>query len=135
MKLCIKQILVLVVLGLVTGSLIAAELRPFTLAGRTTSSMGRVNEAVLETLKKNGFEILGDYAPEADVNIYVVSSRHLKRVAAKTEYGGFGAVVKVSVTRVKREDGKNEIQIAYNNPNTWRSLIIWVTVSRELKPS
>ena len=117
MKQYFQRILVLLVFCFVSTTLLGVELRPFTLAiTSTTSSMGRINEAVLESLKSHGFEILGDYRPEADVTIYAITSKELKRVAARTEYGGFGAVIRVSITRVIDKKGRKEIQVAYNNP-------------------
>ncbi|MDH5571012.1 MAG: hypothetical protein OEY89_04550 [Gammaproteobacteria bacterium] len=112
-----QYILVLLALGVASPSLLAAELRPFTLALTSNNSMGRINEAVLESLKNNGFEILGDYRPEPDVTIYIITSKELKRVAAKTQFGAFGAAIHVSVTRVINQEGKEEIQVAYNNPS------------------
>ncbi len=108
----------LVLLGLAwqTG-LQAAELRGFVLAARGPGSLERTTEAVLEKLKRNGFEIVGNYSPEDGANIYVITSPALKAAAAKSEYGGFGAVIKVSVARVTLEDGRKEIQVAYNNPD------------------
>ena len=101
---------------LVQSAAVAVELRGFILAERSHNSLGRVNEAVLEKLQKNGFEILGDYSPEEGVNIFVITNRELKRTAAKSEFGGFGAVIRVSVARVTLKDGRKEIQVAYNNP-------------------
>ena len=116
MKQYFQRILVLLVIAAASTSLLAADLRPFTLALTSNNSMGRINEAVLESLKNNGFKILGDYRPEPDVTIYIITNNELKKVAAKSEYGGFGAVIRVSVTRVTGKDGKDEVQVAYNNP-------------------
>ncbi len=95
---------------------VAVELHGFILAERSHNSLGRVNEAVLDNLKRNGFKILGDYHPEDGVNIFIITSPVLKKVAAKSQYGGFGSVIKVSVARVTLKDGSKEIQVAYNNP-------------------
>ncbi len=113
----IQRLTLLILLSFfLQGAAVAGELRGFILAERSHNSLGRVNEAVLEKLQKNGFEILGDYSPEEGVNIFVISNRELKRTAAKSEFGGFGAVIRVSVARVTLKDGRKEIQVAYNNP-------------------
>ncbi len=122
----IQRLILLLLLGLFWQSgVMAVELRGFTLAERSHNSLGRVNEAVLEKLKKNGFEILGDYSPEEGINIFVVTNRELKKVAAKSEFGGFGSVIKVSVARVTLKDGRKEIQVAYNNPE-YMALAYWL---------
>ncbi|VAX11774.1 hypothetical protein MNBD_GAMMA25-2185 [hydrothermal vent metagenome] len=121
-----QRMILLMLLGCFWQSAVmAVELQGFILAERSHNSYGRVNEAVLEKLKKNGFQVLGSYSPQAGVNIFVVTNRELKRVAAKSEYGGFGAVIKVSVARVTLEDGRKEVQVAYNNPE-YMALAYWL---------
>ncbi len=112
-----QRLILLLLLGFfLQNAALAVELHGFILAERSHNSLGRVNEAVLDNLKKNGFEVLGDYSPEDGVNIFIITSPALKRAAAKSEFGGFGAVIKVSVARVTLKDGRKEIQVAYNNP-------------------
>ena len=123
----VRQVFLLVLMGLFLQSgVFAAELRGFTLAERSQNSLERVNESVLAKLKKNGFKMLGSYSPEDGVNIFVVTNRELKEVAAKSEFGGFGAVIKVSVSRVTLENGKKEVQVAYNNPE-YMALAYWLS--------
>lgn len=123
----VRRLILLVLMGLFFQSgVFAAELRGFTLAERSQNSMERVNESVLANLKKNGFKILGNYSPEDGVNIFVVTNKELKKVAAKSEFGGFGAVIKVSVARVTLEDGRKEIQVTYNNPE-YMALAYWLS--------
>jgi len=122
----IQRAMLLALLGFFLQSgAVAEELRGFTLAERSHNSLGRVSEAVLAKLKKNKFELLGDYRPEKGVIIYVVTNRELKRVAAKSEYGGFGGVIKVSVAEVTLKDGTREVQVAYNNPE-YMALGYWL---------
>ncbi len=124
---CVRRFILLVLMGaFLQSGAFAAELRGFTLAERSHNSLERVNESVLANLKKNGFEMLGNYSPEDGVTIFVVTNRELKKVAAKSEFGGFGAVIKVSVSRVTLEDGRKEIQVAYNNPE-YMALAYWLS--------
>lgn len=112
-----QRLVLFVLLGMfMQSAAVAVELHGFILAERSHNSLGRMNEAVLEKLKKNGFDILGNYSPEDGVDIFIITSPALKKVAAKSEYGGFGAVIKVSVARVTLKDGSKEIQVSYNNP-------------------
>jgi len=59
-----------------------------------------------------GFEIVGDFSPYAGAQIIVVTNDDLKNAVSQSDFGGYGAAMRVSITEV---DGKREI--AYNNPN------------------
>ena len=58
-----------------------------------------------------GFTIVGEYAPYAGADIIVVTNDELKKNAAASEFGGYGAVQRVSVTEVGKE-----VQVSYTNP-------------------
>jgi hypothetical protein len=95
----------------------AAKIKPFSLATRTTEPMGQVANSVRTKLQKAGFQILGTYQPYPSTRIYPVTSDELKRTAAATKYGGFGAVIKVAVTQVQSKKGTRQIEVSYNNPH------------------
>lgn len=94
----------------------AATLKPFSLAGITNIEMNRVVADVENRLKRSNFEIIGTYRPYPSALIFAVTSDALKQAATKSEYGGFGAVIKVTVTEVKDEKGNKQVQVSYNNP-------------------
>jgi len=99
-------------LALSTGIVHAEDtLKPFALA-RTAS--GEMSAAVAETkqkLEQAGFEVVGEYSPYANATIIAVTNDVLKQNAAKSEFGGFGAVQRVTLTEVE-----GQVQIAYTNP-------------------
>lgn len=87
------------------------KLRPYVLA---SDAPGAIPEAVTrakDALGAQGFEVVGEYAPYDGAYVLAVTSRELKRTAARTEMGGFGAVVRVTFTV-----GDKGVQVAYNNP-------------------
>lgn len=94
----------------------AAALKPFSLAGITSSEMARVTADVEARLKRSGFQILGTYQPYDGAHIFAVTSDELKKAATQSDYGGFGAVIKVAVTRVSDKNGATQVQVSYNNP-------------------
>ncbi|MDZ7803872.1 hypothetical protein [Thiohalophilus sp.] len=94
----------------------AAELKPFSLAGIADSEMSRVVSDVQGRLERGGFEIIGTYRPYDGAHIFAVTSERLKNVARQSDYGGFGAVIKVAVTEVANQQGGKQIQVSYNNP-------------------
>ena len=88
-----------------------ALLKPFVLGSRGPGSVAEKAAAVKTALTAQGFDIAGEYSPYPDADVIVVTNDELQITAAKSEHGGFGAAVRVSVTKVK-----DEVQVAYTNP-------------------
>ena len=86
-------------------------LKPFVLGSKGAGTLEQKIEAAKTALSANGFTVAGSYSPYPDAEVIVVTSDELKSNAAKSEHGGFGAIQRVSVTKVK-----NEIQVSYTNP-------------------
>ena len=109
LKLILAALLSVMVLGTAQAD---EKLKPFILASIQDGDVASVTTAVEGKLKSAGFEVPGKYSPYAGVTIIGVTDDALKQAAAKTDFGVFGAAMRVSVTKGK--DGK--IQVAYNNP-------------------
>ena len=92
-----------------------AKLRPYLLASEVPGTVAEVAAQTRSALTASGFDIVGEYPLSAAAHIIVVSSNALRAAAAKTPDGGFGAVVRVSVTRVGAST-----QVAYTDP-AWMS--------------
>lgn len=111
-----KQFLgiLLATLWLASGAVFAEEearLKPFVMGAKVSGSL---NDAVSNTRKKlsaGGFEVVGEAKPYADTVILVVTNDALKKNAAQSTKGGFGAAQRVTLTKVG-----DEIQLAYTNP-------------------
>ena len=86
-------------------------LKPFVLGSKGPGTVEQKTEATKAALTANGFTVVGAYAPYPDAEVIVVTSDELKSNAANSEHGGFGAIQRVSVTKVK-----DEIQVSYTNP-------------------
>ena len=103
-----------------SGSLLAADdaLQPFVLA--TVVDQGEISsisQGLREKLLTAGFEVVGEYAPYDNGNILVISSKALRDLATRSERGGYGAVLRVSVTR-----NNDRLEIAYSNPHYWANV-------------
>lgn len=100
-------------LGLSMGAALAddAVLKPFVLASKGAGNVADKAVAAKTALQANGFTIVGGYSPYPDTTIIVVTNDEMKNTAAKSEYGGFGAAQRVSVTKVH-----DEVQVSYTNP-------------------
>lgn len=86
-------------------------LKPFMLGSKGPGTLEQKVEETKTALTANGFIVVGAYSPYPDAEVIVVTSDELKNNAANSERGGFGAIQRVSVTKVK-----NEIQVSYTNP-------------------
>jgi len=95
------------------GSVMAddVKLKPFVLGSKGEGTVAEKLEQSKAALVAGGFTVVGDYSPYADAAILVVTNDELKNNAADSEHGGFGAIQRVSVTKVK-----DEVQVSYTNP-------------------
>lgn len=100
-------------LGLNSGAALADEalLKPFVLASKGAGNVVGKASAAKTALQANGFAVVGSYSPYPDTTIIIVSNEEMKTTAAKSDHGGFGAVQRVAVTKVK-----DEVQVSYTNP-------------------
>ncbi|MFW2440858.1 MAG: hypothetical protein ACN4GR_15995 [Arenicellales bacterium] len=92
----------------------AENLKPYMLVASDGKDVGAVAESTKSKLQSGGFEVVGEYSPYDNAQVIVVSSDELKALAAKSEFGGYGAVVRVSVTK-----NGDIIEVVYSNPVYW----------------
>lgn len=96
----------------VTGAQAAdAMLKPFVLASKSAGTVAEKSAQVKTALLGGGFTVVGEYVPYAGADIIIVTNDELKKNAAASENGGYGAVQRISIT----EAGK-EVQVSYTNP-------------------
>lgn len=87
------------------------NLKPFVLASKGAGTVADKSAQAKAALSAGGFSVVGDYSPYPDANILIVTDDDLKKNAAASEHGGFGAVQRVSITK-----SNNEVQVSYTNP-------------------
>ena len=87
------------------------SLKPFVLAYSGEGTIDAKLAEVKAAVERDGFQVVGEYTPYKGTQIVVVTSDELKNNAAKSKFGAYGAIVRISLT----EKGKN-LQIAYFNP-------------------
>ncbi len=88
-----------------------ALLKPFVLASKEAGTVADKSAQVKTALTGAGFVVVGEYAPYPGANIIVVTNDELKKNAAASKSGGYGAVQRVSVTAAS-----SEVQVSYTNP-------------------
>jgi hypothetical protein len=84
---------------------------PFSLAFKASGDVNSVVDQVKEKLTAAGFEIAGSYSPYESATVLAITNDDLKQAAAKSDFGGYAAAQRVSVTKVG-----DEIQVTYTNP-------------------
>ena len=86
-------------------------LRPYLLGFRGAAPFDARLAEVRTGLEQKGFVIVGEYEPLKGVRVLVATSDELRTAAAKSPFGAYGAVVRVSVS-----DTGRELQVAATNP-------------------
>jgi hypothetical protein len=87
------------------------NLKPFVLASKGAGTVAEKSEQAKAALIAAGFTVVGNYSPYADASILIVTNDELKKNAADSEHGGFGAVQRVAITKAK-----DDVQVSYTNP-------------------
>lgn len=86
-------------------------LKPFVLASKSAGTVAEKSAQVKTALTAAGFTVAGEYTPYNGANIIVVTNDELKKNAAASEAGGYGAVQRISIT-----EAGQEVQVSYTNP-------------------
>ncbi len=95
--------------GLSTAS--AENLKPFVLASAAAGDQAAITAETKTKLTGAGFEVVGEYSPYKGANVIIVTNDALKKNAAGTNFGGFGAMQRVAIT-----DHNGQVQVTYTNP-------------------
>ena len=112
MKSLIKSFFIMALMLLGIASAMADDvLKPFILGSKGPGTVAEKVDVAKKALTEQGFAIVGTYSPYPGATILIVTNDELKRTAAQSEHGGFGAMQRVSITKVS-----DEVQVSYTNP-------------------
>jgi hypothetical protein len=106
----LKSVMLLAVLC-VQAAIADDALKPYIMTTATYESIPAATAAVTVKLSQAGFQVAGQYTPFEGALVMGITSDTLRSTAAKTEHGGFGAAIRVSITQAG-----DTLQIAYVNP-------------------
>ncbi|MBF0218935.1 MAG: hypothetical protein HQL49_05320 [Gammaproteobacteria bacterium] len=107
----VTTLLLTLVVAFSTTLQAAEKLKPFILAYSSDVAVAAESEVVKDKLTAAGFTVVGSYVPYPEATILIVTSDALKKAAAASKMGGYGAVQRVALTIVA---GKT--QVSYTNP-------------------
>ncbi len=113
MSMTLRNMLLPVLFLFISANAQAADaiLKPFVLASKGAGTIAEKSAQVKTALTTAGFTVAGEYAPYAGADIIVVTNDELKKNAADSDFGGYGAVQRVAITEVGKD-----IQVSYTNP-------------------
>lgn len=107
-----KTLIPVFVFILSAGSALADEiLQPFVFAGNKSGAVASVASDVKSKVTAAGFEVVGEYSPYDGAHIIIVTSEAQKAQAAKSDFGAYGAINRIAITK----NGDN-IEVSYTNP-------------------
>ncbi len=103
----------LALLLLVFGMASAADemLKPYVLASTDSLPIEKKAAEVKTAVTERGFHVVGEYAPYKGAHVIVVTNDALRKSAAKSDFGAYGAVERISLTKTDKG-----LQVAYTNP-------------------
>lgn len=88
-----------------------ALLKPYVLAYRGVGTIDAKLAEAKDALEREGFQVVGEYTPYKETRIVVVTSDALKKNAAASGFGAYGAALRISITEKDKD-----LQISYINP-------------------
>jgi hypothetical protein len=101
-----------VALGLSAGAAAAdTDYKPYILAQQSQAQAADKLVEVKTALQQAGFSLAGEYSPYDGTHVLAITHDALTNVAAQTEFGVYGAALRVGVTQVGAQ-----VQVSYNNP-------------------
>jgi hypothetical protein len=93
--------LFLIIVALSRPNLAGAEdaiLKPYILASSMPGTIDKKLADVKAALGQQGLQVVGEYSPYKGAHVIVVSSDALKKSAAKSDFGAYGAIQRIALT-------------------------------------
>jgi len=105
----------LVTLTLSTPLQAQEGVKPFILAANIKGDdISAVVTSTGAKLQQAGFEVIGQYSPYTGAQVIVFTNDRLRKIATRSERGGYGAALRAAVT-----SNQGMIELAYTNPVYW----------------
>jgi hypothetical protein len=89
-------------------------LRPYVLIDNQSGALSYGTAQTLAVLEDSDFEVVGQYTPYEGTTVIAVTHPALLDAAAQSPFGGYAAVLRISLTEI---DGA--VQRSYANPAYW----------------
>lgn len=117
----IRLTLILILSVLLTPSVEAKKkqqrYKPYLMTTATTTDYDLTVTDIRKKIESSPFELAGEYSPYENAHVFALTHTDLLKAASEGEHGGYGAVIRLSVTKVDQE-----VQVAYVNPTYMTNL-------------
>ena len=97
-------------------SAFAEDLKPFYLASNAVVDFETIIQNVKKSLKNEGFEIVGEYAPYEGADVIIVTNNALQKAGIKGLKGSCKAGLLVATQRVSVTKKGRKVQVAFTDP-------------------
>ncbi len=108
------KMFLLIFILITTGLNLFANEKPYFMVSNSIGNMAEKVIGIKTALVESGFEIVGEYTPFTGREVVIFTNEELKNSAAKTEFGAYGAALRIAFTETD-----STIQVAYTNPTYW----------------
>ncbi|MCP4274504.1 MAG: hypothetical protein GY781_21475 [Gammaproteobacteria bacterium] len=85
--------------------------KPYYLASTQVADFSKIVTDTREIIKQSQFSLVGDFSPYENAHVFAITHESLLNSAAQSEFGGYGAVIRVGVTATEKG-----VQVSYVNP-------------------
>lgn len=105
------SLIAVLMMAVPTLSHASAKMKPFVLAATQNGDVATVAAATKTKLTAAGFDVVGEYTPYDGATILIATNDALKAIAAKSDFGGYGAAQRISITKAA-----GTVQVSFTNP-------------------
>jgi len=85
--------------------------KPYTLASTQVAEFPKIVTDTRELINQSQFKLVGDFSPYENAHVFALTHESLLNSSAQSEFGGYGAVIRVGITATDKG-----IQVSYVNP-------------------
>jgi len=102
---------------------------PYYLVSAEVSNYEQAVQQTRTKITNSEYKLVGEYSPLPDRTIFAMTNDKLLAIAAKSNFGGYGAVIRVAVTNTAKG-----VQVSYVNP-TYMSFVYQMKDMAEVSQS
>lgn len=85
--------------------------KPYIMVESTAPDYSAAIQSTKEKIASSDFKLVGEYSPLEDRTILAITNDKLLAIAGKSEFGGYGSVIRVAITNTDKG-----VQVSYVNP-------------------
>lgn len=112
-----KRVVLLFITVFTLNLTFSQNLKPYILGLEMSGSIADSKSSIVENLKQNGIEVIGEYKPADDNNRWVIVFSSMELEGAVKQVGGFAGFAAALRIALTKEGSK--VLVSYTNPAYW----------------